>query len=92
MKKVYIACALNAMAVEYIVNLNKMFKWGIELRKEGFSVYVPGMDLLLGLVSGNWTYRDYFDNSQPWLRSSDAMFVTPGWEHSTGTKREIESA
>lgn len=93
MYKVYIFGALNSDAVGYIQNLHKMFKFATELRKEGFSVYVPGMDLLLGIVTGNWTYRDYFDNSQPWMRSADALCAVPdNWQSSSGSKREIESA
>jgi len=91
--KVYIFGALNDDAVGYIVNLHKMIKFAIELRKEGFSVYVPGIDFLLGVVAGNWTYRDYFDNSQPWLRASDALCAVPdNWKSSTGSEREQKSA
>jgi hypothetical protein len=47
---------------------------------------------LEGLVSGDFEYADYFDNSQPWLCSADAVFLVPGWETSTGTRKEIELA
>jgi hypothetical protein len=56
------------------------------------SVYVPCNDFLEGLVDGNFTYEDYFKNSQPWLLASDFVFVCPGWESSKGTKKEIELA
>jgi len=92
LKKVYIAGKLNDMAVGYIKNCHKMIKTARLVRNEGFSVYVPCVDLLEGLVDGNFDYDDYFENSQPWLLSSDAVFLTPGWGESEGTKREIALA
>ena len=92
MKKVYVAGKLNGMACDYIVNVYRMITQAERVRKAGFAVFVPGLDFLMGLVIGNWEYKDYFDNSQPWLAASDAVFVTPGWEKSEGTKREIKYA
>lgn len=92
MKKVYVAGKLNADAVGYIKNIYKMIKTAKVLRNQGFSVYVPGNDFLEGIVDGNFEYEDFFDNSQPWLLSSDAMFLTPGWETSSGTLKEIKLA
>lgn len=92
MKKVYIAGKLNGMACDYIKNIHRMIISAEKVRKAGFAVFVPGLDFLQGVVFGNWDYPDYFDNSQPWLDASDAIFLTPGWETSEGTKREIERA
>jgi hypothetical protein len=92
MIKVYVAGKLNSDAVGYIKNMHKMIKTAKLLRDNGFSVYVPCNDFLEGLVDGQFEYADYFDNSQPWLSSSDAVFLTPGWETSEGTKREIAFA
>jgi hypothetical protein len=92
MKKVYVAGALNSDACGYIINCHKMIKTAKMLRNHGFAVYVPCNDFLEGLVNGDFQYKDYFDNSQPWLLSSDYVFLVPGWENSTGTKREIELA
>ena len=92
MKKVYIAGALNSDAVGYVKNLHRMIIWADKVRKLGFSVYVPGIDFLVGLVLGDYEYSDYFDNSQPWLDSADAVFLVPGWDNSRGTQREIERA
>jgi len=92
MKRVYIAGALNGMAVDYIQNLHRMIKVAEIIRKEGVAVYIPGIDFLNGLVNGDYTYEDYFNNSQPWLDVSDAIFLVPGWEESKGTAREIERA
>jgi len=60
-----------------------------ELRILGYSVYVPCLDLLMGLaVRNEWNYEDYFGNSQPWLMAADAVYLCPGWEDSKGTRRE----
>lgn len=92
MKKVYVAGKLNDDAVGYIKNCHRMIKASRLCRDNGYSVYVPCNDFLEGLVDGKFDYKDYFDNSQPWLLSSDAVFLTPGWETSAGTRREIDLA
>jgi hypothetical protein len=92
MKKIYVAGKLNDDAVGYIKNMHKMIKAARRLRLMGYAVYVPCVDILEGLVDGNFEYDDFFNNSQPFLLSCDAVYVCPGWETSTGTKREIELA
>ena len=93
MKRIYIAGKLNDMACDYTKNIHEMIKDAEEVRKAGFSVFIPGIDLLCGIVNGDWTYRDYFDNSQPWLDVSDAIYVrSKNWKSSPGTIREIKRA
>jgi hypothetical protein len=92
MKRVYIAGKLNDDACGYIKNLYRMIIAGNKVRKLGFAVFIPGLDILQGLVAGDFGYMDYFDNSQAWLDASDAVFLTPGWETSLGTKEEIKRA
>ena len=92
MKRIYIAGKLNSDACGYIINVHNMIIWAEKVRKAGFAVFVPGLDFLQGVVFGDWVYSDYFDNSQPWLDASDAVFLTPGWEVSEGAKREAERA
>jgi len=91
-QRIYIAGKLNDDACGYIRNIHRMIIWSEKVRKLGFAVFVPGIDFLQGVVLGNWDYRDYFDNSQPWLEVSDAIFLAPGWESSEGTKKEIDRA
>lgn len=91
-KRIYIAGKLNDMACDYIQNVHQMIIWSEKVRKLGFAVYVPGIDFVQGLIFGNWNYDDYFNNSQAWLDVSNALFVTPGWEESKGTIREIASS
>jgi hypothetical protein len=92
MKRVYVAGKLNDDACGYIKNVHRMIIWAEKVRKLGFAVFVPGLDFLQGVIFGNWDYLDYFDNSQPWLDVSDAVFLVPGWEKSKGTAKEIERA
>jgi hypothetical protein len=91
-KKVYVAGKLNDDAVGYIMNCHRMIRTAKKVREAGYAVYVPCNDFLEGLVDGGFDYHDFFDNSQPWLMSSDAIFLVPGWESSTGTRREMETA
>ena len=90
--KVYIAGRLNGMACDYIKNVHRMIETAEEVRKAGFSIYVPALDFLMGAVIGDYEYPDYFDNSQPWLEVSDAVFVCENWQTSEGTKKEIAKA
>ena len=92
MKKVYVAGKLNDDAVHYIMNCHKMIRTAKKVREAGYSVYIPCVDFLEGLVDGKFDYGDYFNNSQPWLLSSDAVFLTPGWETSSGTRKEMALA
>ena len=88
----YVAGKLNADACGYIQNCHRMIKVARELMGLGVAVYVPANDFLEGLVDGNFSYHDYFDNATPWLEVSDFMFVCPNWEGSSGTQKEIEFA
>ena len=92
MKRVYVAGKLNDMAVSYLSNVHKMMMTAEKVRKAGYSVFVPCIDLLMGIKFGYEDYHDYFDNSQPWVEVADAIFLTPGWETSEGTKKEIDRA
>lgn len=92
MKRIYIAGKLNGMACDYIKNIHRMIIAAEKVREAGFAVFVPGLDFLQGVIFGDWDYIDYFDNSQAWLDVSDAIFLTPGWETSEGTRKEIKRA
>jgi len=92
MKRVYVAGALNADAVGYIRNLRRMLKHAILIRKSGYAVFVPGLDILMLLLSDTITYNFVFFNSYSWIRVSDAVYVVPKSSKSKGTQREIRLA
>ena len=92
MKLIYIAGALNSDAVGYLKNVNKMIRYADKVRRAGFSVFIPCLDLLTGIVFGDYEYEDYFGNNVEWLKKADGMFLVPGWENSEGTRAEMEIA
>lgn len=65
MKKVYIAGKLNDAAVGYIKNIHRMITTANKIQRLGYSVYVPCLDILCGIVDGNMEYQDYFENNLP---------------------------
>ena len=90
--RVYVAGRLDDMAVGYNKNRARMLSCALRLHRKGYSVFVPCMAEQMALLDGKWEYKDYFDNSQPWLLVSDAMYLVPGWEESKGTAAEIVTA
>jgi hypothetical protein len=92
MRRVYVAGKLNDNATGYIRNCHRMIKYADIIRRLGFSVYVPCLDFLSGIVLGDYEYHDYFDNNMPWLEVSDYLFVCPNSEQSKGTQAEIYRA
>ena len=92
MRKVYIAGKLNDDAVGYIKNMHNMMTYANFVRRKGFAVFVPCLDLLTGLLDGYFTYEDYFNNNQVFLTACDFVFVCPGYQTSKGTLREITLA
>jgi hypothetical protein len=92
LKRVYVAGKLNADAVGYLYNVHKMMNTAQILNEAGYATYVPALDLLMGIAFGYTKYEEYFNNSQPWLKAADAVFLVEGWETSKGTIREINTA
>lgn len=92
MKCIYVAGALNADAVGYLKNVHRMIVAADAIRKVGYSVFVPCLDMLCGIVAGNYEYTDYAGNNMFWMEKADAIFVLPNSEHSKGTQAEIARA
>ena len=91
--RVYVAGRLNDPAIEYLRNVHRMMLLAERTRLEGFAVYVPALDLLMGIMFGTYEYRDYFGYNEPWLAVSEAVIVQPvGANTSKGTQEEIASA
>jgi hypothetical protein len=91
-KKIYIAGKLNDLAIGYIKNCHNMIKKADQIRRLGFSVYIPALDLLSGLICGDYEYQDYFENNLPWMKEADAIYVMPNSESSSGTQAELDIA
>jgi len=88
-KGIYIAGKLNADTVNYLYNVHELMKTAQRVKKAGFSILVPALDFLMGIMFGYEKYEDYFDNNLVWVEKSDAIFLTPCWETSKGTEKEI---
>ena len=90
--KIYVAGKLNANAVDYIKNIHRMIDYANALRRAGHSVFVPCLDILLGIFDGHYEYEDYTRNNMPFLESCDCLFVVPESKDSAGTQKEIARA
>jgi len=90
--KVYIAGRLTDTTDKYIINVRTMILEGKKVRNAGFSVYIPALDFLSGVVTGERKYMDYFNNSIEWLKVSDAVYIIDNYMASKGTKEEINMA
>lgn len=100
--RVYIAGALSTLpvgtpdhrkpttiVVDYIANLTMMCKVAGQLRKRGHSPYIPGLDLLVGLVNGDWEEQDYRGLGMAFLEVCDAVLIT---SESQGVAEEVRRA
>lgn len=85
---IYIAGKLSDLPPDYIENLRKMTLTDGELRRLGFAVINPGLDIITGLVVGGLRYDDYFGNNSALLLKSDAVFFMDSWRLSSGAKAE----
>ena len=90
--RIYLAGKLNALSVDYLKNVSNMIKGAEKARKQGHAVFNPCLDLLMGIVFGNYEYEDYVNNNMAWLEVADEVWVLPEWENSKGTRAEIERA
>lgn len=92
MRTIYIAGPLNSDAVGYLKNVHSMIKHADIIRRKGWSVFIPALDLLCGIYAGDLDYQAYFGNNLEWLKRSDAVFLCPGWSDSKGTQKELAVA
>ena len=84
----YIAGQLSADPANYIKNIRKMIVLSEKVRRKGFAVIVPGLDFLTGLVMGDMSYDDFFQNSLCLMLKSDLVVFGDTWRHSKGAKGE----
>lgn len=99
MIKVYIAGALSSkekeernpseVVIDYLSNVSKMCKVASSVRKLGYYPFVPALDLLLGVVNGDWDEDMYRGIGMAYLEACDVMLVI---SRSWGVDKEIERA
>jgi len=97
--RVYIAGALSSrentarspstIVVDYLANVSKMCRIASEVRKMGHYPFVPALDLLLGVINGDWDEEDYRGVGIAFLEVCDAVLVI---SDSYGVSREVERA
>jgi len=97
--RIYIAGALSSkekrgrdpstIVVDYLQNVHKMVKAAAEVRKKGHFPYVPGLDFVPGIVSGNFTESDYRGMGMEFLKVCDAILVI---SDSWGVQKELKVA
>ena len=96
MKRVYVAGAYSSDNVIGVLdNIREGMRWGTRVMLAGFAPFVPWLDFHFQLMlrdGETLTVQQYYDYSMAWLEASDAVFVTPGWLNSAGTKMEIVRA
>jgi len=66
----------------------------VTLLRNGFAPFCPWLDILMAIQAGPnaLTVGELKAYSLAWLERADCLFVLPGWEHSEGTKAEINRA
>ena len=97
--RVYIGGALSSkedtsrgpskVVIDYLSNVSKMCKVASEVRKLGHFPFVPALDLLLGVINGDWDEEDYRGVGMAFLEVCDAVLVI---SQSWGVAKEIERA
>lgn len=96
MARIYVAGAYNAGNVMQVLdNIRNGMRWSTRVMLLGHAPFCPWQDFHFQLMlreNETLTIQDYYNYSLEWLRASDYMFVTPGWENSTGTRAEIKEA
>ena len=83
------------LAIDYLTNVRKMIRVGIDVLLAGFAPFIPALDFTLFLSlqeNENISESMIRQFSLNWLTVCDAMLLVPGWKHSEGTEKEMEYA
>jgi len=90
---VYVAGAMTADFDGYLKNIKKGIDACAILRKWGLSPLPFWTDFIEILCNpGDITTTVLPETNIPWLDKSDIVYVLSGWEHSKGTRKEIDRA
>ena len=79
----------SKVVVDYINNCRKMLIAAREVIRKGHAPFVPALDFLTGLVSGDMEEKDYRLCNLEFLSVCDVMLVL---SRSSGVREEIEFA
>ncbi len=92
-KRIYVSGKLSAdNYMDCVYNTHQMIKYADAIRKKGYAVFVPALDILMGITIGYKKYTDYFNNNISFVEVCDALFVIPNSNKSKGTQKEIALA
>ena len=78
--------------LKFLRNLDELQTWTARVRELGYAPFPVADDFADIMRTRDVSVAAVKEASMVWLRRSDVVFVTPGWENSTGTKAEIEEA
>lgn len=96
MRRVYVAGAYSSDNVIGVLdNIREGLRWSTKIFLEGHAPFSPWLDFHYQLMlrgGEKLTVDHYYAYSMTWLKVSDVVFVTPGWEKSKGTVEEIRVA
>ena len=96
MRRIYIAGAYSAdNVIDMLENMRRGMRLAAEVLMTGFAPFTPWHDyhhILQLQGKERLLLEDMYAYSMAWLEVSDAVLIVPGWEHSRGTKTEIEAA
>ena len=75
------------------LNVRKAIQTGIILMKKGHFVYIPHLTHFVHIESDiEFPQQYWYKTDIEWLKLCDAIFMLPGWEYSTGARKEKEIA
>ncbi len=89
---IYIAGKLTDQTDKYLQNVYEMEHYAEMVRRCGASVINPAYDLIRGLIHGDLSYEDYWQNNVEIMLRADAVALTGNWRSSKGAKKEIAIA
>lgn len=75
-------------------HMRKGLNMGMDVLLAGYSAFIPWFDFVLKLIGrGEEIETKHFQAyCMEWLKVSDIILLMPGWENSSGTLAEIETA
>lgn len=93
--RVYVAGAYSAdNVVDVLRNIGRGIQWSTRLFLKGYAPFIPWLNfhIILSSPDSDYTVEDFYGYTLAWLDVSEAVFVLPNSQHSTGTQAEIRRA